>query len=51
MKKTASTVRVDVERLPELDTCVALSASRKRQEVGGVICLGLAGGIAIYVMA
>ena len=43
------TVRLDVECLPELETKVAMAGSRKQQEVGGVVCLGIACGIAVYV--
>jgi hypothetical protein len=42
--------RLAVEELPELDTEVAISGSVKQQEVGGGACLGLAAGIAIYVV-
>jgi hypothetical protein len=42
-------IRIDAEKLPELDTQVALSGSVKQQEVGGAICAGIAAGIAIYV--
>jgi hypothetical protein len=41
-------VRLDVEQLPELTTAVAISGSTKQKEVGGVICLGVGAGIAIY---
>jgi len=41
--------RMSVEDLPELDTAVAISGSVKQQEVGGVICLGVAAGIAVYL--
>lgn len=37
-----------VEDLPELDTEVALAGSSKQQEVGGLCCLGIAAGIAVY---
>ena len=37
--------RIAVEELPELDTEVAVSGSVKRQEVGGLICMFVAGGI------
>ena len=37
-----------VEELPELDTAVAVSGSVKQQEVGNILCLGVAAGIAIY---
>jgi hypothetical protein len=48
MNPTQQTVRLDVDELPELETEVAISGSCKQQEVGGVLCLGIAAGIAIY---
>ena len=39
----------EVEDLPELATEVAVAGSAKQQEVGGMICLSVATGIAIYV--
>jgi hypothetical protein len=42
-------VRMTVEELPELDTEVAISGSAKQQEVAGMICFGVAAGIAIYM--
>lgn len=42
-------IRFDVEALPELDTEVALAGSAKQQEVGGMACLGVAAGIALYM--
>lgn len=48
MKPTQDKVRLEVEELPELETEVALSGSCKQQEVGGIICLGVAAGLAIY---
>lgn len=41
--------RITVEELPELETEVAISGSVKQQEVGGLICLGVAAGIAVYL--
>jgi hypothetical protein len=41
--------RMAVEELPELQTEVAISGSVKQQEVGGMICLGIAAGIAVYM--
>ena len=41
--------RMTVEELPELETEVAISGSVKQQEVGGVVCLGIAAGIAVYL--
>ena len=41
--------RMTVEELPELATEVAISGSVKQQEVGGVVCLGIAAGIAVYL--
>jgi hypothetical protein len=38
----------EVEDLPELDTEVAIAGSVKQQEVGGLVCLGVAAGIAVY---
>ena len=49
MSKYSDAIRFEVEDLPELATEVALSGSVKRQEVGGVVCLGIAAGIATYV--
>ena len=43
------TFRMTVEELPELDTEVAIAGSVKQQEVGGPLCLGVAGGIAIGI--
>ena len=48
MNPTQDKVRLEVEELPELETEVALSGSCKQQEVGGIICLGVAAGLAIY---
>jgi hypothetical protein len=42
-------IRFTVEELPELETEVAISGSVKQQEVGGMICLGIAAGIALYL--
>jgi len=42
-------IRMTVEELPELETEVAISGSVKQQEVGGMVCLGVATGIAIYL--
>jgi hypothetical protein len=39
-------IRIAVEELPELETEVALTGSVKQQEVGGLLCLGIAAGIA-----
>ena len=44
-------IRITVEELPELETEVALAGSVKQQEVGAIICLGVAAGIAIYLGA
>jgi len=41
--------RMTVEELPELETEVAISGSVKQQEVGGIVCLGIATGIAVYL--
>lgn len=49
MRKVDEKNRVDVEELPELDTVVSVSGSARQQEVGGLICLGIAAGVAIYV--
>ena len=48
MYRTQDKVRLEVEELPELETEVAISGSCKQQEVGGMVCLGLAAGIAMY---
>ena len=42
-------IRITVEELPELETEIAISGSVKQQEVGGVVCLGIAAGIAVYL--
>ncbi len=42
------TIRLAVEDLPELETEVAISGSAKQQEVGGGVCLAMAGTIALY---
>ena len=41
-------IRFDADALPQLDTEVAISGALKQQEVGGVLCLGVAAGIAVY---
>ena len=38
-----------VEELPELETEVGIAGSVRQQEVGAMICLGVAAGIAIYL--
>lgn len=38
-----------VEELPELETEVGIAGSVKQQEVGGVICLSVAAGVAVYL--
>jgi len=43
-------IRLEVEDLPELETEVAISGSIKQQEVGGMACLTVAAGIAVYVV-
>ena len=42
-------IRIVVEELPELDTEVGIAGSVKQQEVGAIICLGLAAGLAVYL--
>lgn len=42
-------VHFEVEDLPELATEVAVAGTAKQQEVGGVVCLSVASGIAIWV--
>lgn len=42
-------IRLTVEDLPDLDTEVAISGSVKQQEVWGVGCIFVLGGIAIYM--
>ena len=51
MQPTQQTVRLDVDELPELETEVAISGSCSQQEVGGIVCLGIASGVAIYIAA
>lgn len=41
--------RIEVEELPELETEVAVSGSVKQQEVGGMVCLGIAVGVVIGI--
>ena len=48
MKPVQEKVRLEVEALPELETEVAVSGACKQQEVGGLVCLGVAAGLAIY---
>ena len=48
MIHSSETIRLNIEKLPELDTQVAISGSSKQQEVGGGLCLGIAAGIAVY---
>ena len=48
MYPTQDKVRLEVEELPELETEVAVSGACKQQEVGGVFCLGIAAGVAVY---
>lgn len=48
MTKIKQPIRFDVAELPELATEVAISGAVKQQEVGGVVCLAVAAGIAIY---
>ena len=40
---------IEVEDLPELETEVSISGSSQQQEVGGVICMAIAAGVAIYI--
>ena len=49
MYPTREKIRLDVEELPELETEVAISGSCKQQEVGGLVCLGVAAGVAIFM--
>lgn len=49
MKTLVSNTSIDLERLPELATSVALPASRKRQDVAGAFCLLGIGVCAIYL--
>lgn len=44
-------IRITVEELPELETEVGIAGSVTQQEVGGMWCLGIAAGIAIYLGA
>jgi hypothetical protein len=43
-------IRLTVEELPELETEVAISGSVKQQEVGSFACLGIAAGVALYIV-
>jgi hypothetical protein len=49
MNPTRDKIRLKVEELPELETEVAISGSCKQQEVGGIVCLCVAAGLAIYI--
>jgi len=40
---------IEVEDLPELETEVSISGSYQQQETGGIICIGIAAGLAIYI--
>jgi hypothetical protein len=40
--------RLRVENLPDLATGVALSSAAGRQEVGGMVCLGIAAGVVTF---
>ena len=42
-------VGLEVEDLPELETEVSISGSSKQQEVGGIVCIGVVCGAALYV--
>ncbi|HEV2816600.1 MAG TPA: hypothetical protein VGW40_05195 [Allosphingosinicella sp.] len=42
-------IRFEVEKLPELETAVAISGSVRQQEVGGGVCLSIVCGVAFYV--
>jgi hypothetical protein len=42
-------IHLTVEDLPELETEVAISGSVKQQEVGGMVCVGIAAGVALYL--
>lgn len=42
-------IRIVVEELPELETEVGIAGSVKQQEVGAILCLGLAAGLAVYL--
>jgi hypothetical protein len=41
-------INLRVEDLPELETEVAISGSVKQQDVGGIVCLSIVAGIALY---
>lgn len=42
-------IKIVVEELPELETEVGIAGSVKQQEVGAILCLGLAAGLAVYL--
>ena len=42
-------INIVVEELPELETEVGIAGSVKQQEVGAIICHGVAAGLAIYL--
>jgi len=43
--------KIQIARLPELKTSVALQGSIKHKEVGGPVCLGALLGVAFIVVA
>lgn len=43
--------KIDIARIPELKTSVALQGSLKHKEVGGPVCLGALLGVAIMIVA
>ena len=51
MRALQNVIRLEVEELPGLETEVAIAGCPAQQEVGGMICLGIAAGIAVYVAA
>jgi hypothetical protein len=40
--------RLRIDNLPGLSTSVALSSAAGRREVGGMVCLALAGSVVTY---
>lgn len=49
MRALQDIIRLEVEELPGLETEVAIAGCPTQQEVGGLICAGIAAGIAVYV--
>ena len=42
--------KIDIARLPQLETSVGLQGSAKHKEVGGPVCLGALLGVALVLI-